>query len=252
MRGSTWWVAVLALAPFAFALTPARGGDGAPASRGVKLELGYDLYLSEGATINDASGHNRHGTLSHGQIVFGKRKNALEFDGRGLVQASDSADPMRLEGQALTVGALCKPATGDGVLASCGDATNGFSLYLREGIPHFAARSAGQLTDISDTEPRNLGQWCHLVGAIDDQGELWLLVDGWPVAHAPGALLAATPAEPFCVGADTGAVVGLYQAPAFWNGQIEDIRLYRGYLSLDNHREELKDWGDAPGCGCRD
>jgi hypothetical protein len=145
---------------------------GSDSGGGVKIALHYDLFVSEGSHLSDASGNNHDGTLTGGEIVLGKRKNAIKFDGKGAVLAADSADPLRPESRALTVGALCHPATPDGVVVSMGDKVNGFSLYLKDGVPHFAVRSAGKLTDVADTDPVTLNQWVHLIGAVDARGEV--------------------------------------------------------------------------------
>ncbi len=244
-----------ALVAFVLSHSLAAAADGerrgrSAAREGVKMALHYDLFLSEGAHISDASGNNRDGVLKNGEIVLGKRKNAIKFDGKGLVLATDSADPLQLESRALTVGALCNPAAPDGVVVSMGDNVNGFSLYLKGGVPHFAVRSAGKLTEVADIDPVTLNQWVHLIGAVDARGEVWLIVNTWPVAHAKGKQLAKTPTEPFCVGADSGSPVGTYETPLHWQGLVEDIRLYWGFMDRETDGDTMKDWGDMPGCGC--
>ncbi len=59
------------------------------------------------------------------------------------------------------------------------------------------------------------------------------------------------PAEPFCVGADTGSPVGEYAPAMHWQGLLEDVRLYWGFMDRNENREQLQDWADLPGCGCR-
>jgi hypothetical protein len=214
------------------------------------MAVHYDLIISEGSQLSDASGKHRDGTLTGGEIVLGKRKNAIRFDGKGAVLAADSADPLRPEGRALTVGALCNPAAPDGVVVSMGDNENGFSLYLKDGVPHFAVRSAGELIDVADTEAVSLNQWAHFIGGIDAQGEVWLLVNTWPVNHVKGQQLAKAPAEPFCVGADLGGRVAAYETPMHWRGLIEDVRLYWGFIDREADGAAISDWADRPGCGC--
>jgi hypothetical protein len=47
-----------------------------------------------------------------------------------------------------------------------GDATEGFSLYRQEGVPHFAVRAKGVLSRGVATEPTDLDRWVHIAGVI--------------------------------------------------------------------------------------
>jgi hypothetical protein len=125
---------------------------------------------------------------------------------------------------------MCKPSAADGVIVSMGDATDGFSLYLRGGVAHFAVRTNGVLHEVSGTRPLDLDQWVHVAGAIGDNGGLSLLVDAWTEGEATGppTFLTGTPAGPFAVGADAGTTVGTYAAALHGQGLVEDVRLYRG------------------------
>ena len=128
---------------------------------------------------------------------------------------------------------------------------DGFSLYLKEGVPHFAVRSHGELASVADDDLVVLEQWVHLLGAVGSDGQLQLLVNGWPVAKAQGKLIAGTPEKPLCIGADFGGPIGDYKGPLNWRGLLEDVRLYWGVMDRNEHRDELGDWADLPGCGCR-
>jgi hypothetical protein len=133
-----------------------------------------------------------------------------------------------------------------------GDATDGFSLYLKDGIPHFAVRTKGQLHEVEDAEPLELDRWVHLAGVIDASGEIALLVNAFPVAKAAGpGRLARMPVGPLLVGAEGESAVGAHPAPARWQGLLEDVRVYEGAVSRDLHRDLLGDWANRPGCGCK-
>jgi Concanavalin A-like lectin/glucanases superfamily len=226
---------------------PAIGPEGGGAEP--QLALLYDFQAVEGAQIPDGSGHGHTGTLEAGEIVFGRNKPAVQFAGKGLVtmnQASGSLDPAS---RALTVGAMCKPGAPDGVIVSMGDAKDGFSLYLQGGVPHFAVRANGVLHEVAAPDTVELDQWVHVAGVIDRKGELALLVDAFPVAQGQGSLVAHTPDEPLSVGADAGSLVGDYRAPLYWQGLIQDVRLYWGAVSREANRNLLSEWGNRPGCG---
>ena len=192
--------------------------------------------------------------VHEGSVVDGKPKPALRLAGAGVVTTEALGRDVDLAGRAITVGAMCKPSASDGVIVSMGDATDGFSLYLQGGVPHFAVRTNGALHEVSGTRPLDLDQWAHVAGVIGDKGGLSLLVNAWTEGDAaePPSFLTRTPAGPFAVGADAGAPVGPYPAALHWQGLVEDVRLYRGAISRQAHRDLLGDWADRPGCGCHD
>ncbi len=214
-------------------LSPALAGEAAEPP----LVLQYDFFEVQGGRVVDGSGHGHAGALTASAIVSGKRKPAVQLAGTGMITA-DALGGGELTGP-MTVGAMCKPEAGDGVVASMGDASEGFSLYLKDGIPHFAVRSHGQLHEVADTDAVEIGQWVHLAGVIGRDGSLALLVNAFPAAtSAAQAFLGRSPVGPFVVG-------------EHWQGLIEDVRVYGGAVSREAHRDLLGDWANRPGCGCR-
>jgi len=198
--------------------------------------------------VSDASGKNHSGTIHHGEIVYGRNKNAVQLDGDGWITMANVPASLNLKSQPFTVGAFCQPMAADGVLVTMGDKTNGFSLYLRNGVPHFVVRSNGELMQVAADEPVIMNQWIHLAGAVDNQGKLWLIVNMWPTAETSGKLIAESPSKPFCVGADIDSPVGDYSTPMRWKGLIQDIRLYRGFMDRNEYREQWQDWSARPNC----
>jgi hypothetical protein len=216
-----------------------------------ELALQYDFQGVEGTLVPDGSGHGHIGTLQAGEIVFGQRKLAVQFAGEGLLTTPDVSADLDFTSRSLTVGAMCKPSAPDGVIVAMGDAEDGFSLYLQGGLPHFAVRTKRALHQVVAAKAVVLDQWVHVAGVIGAKGELTLLVDTWPVVESRGSLLGRASAEPLTVGADTGAFVGEYTTPMYWQGLLQDVRLYRGALSREAHRDLLAEWAVRPGCGTR-
>jgi hypothetical protein len=216
-----------------------------------ELVLHYDFYGVDGEHVSDASGKKHGGKLIGGEIIPGRRKPAIAFDGQGSITVTENMETLDVASRTLSVGARCKPASADGVIVSVGDKTNGFSLYLKNGIPHFAVRADGALTTAAGSEPVVMDQWVHLFGAIDAKGNVLLVSNGWPTATTKGTPIAGAPVEPLCVGADSGAPVGDYASPLHWHGLIENVRLYWGVIDRTKDRDELGEWADLPGCGCR-
>jgi len=216
-----------------------------------ELLLHYDFYLVEGERVPDASGKKHDGRLTGGQIVSGRRRPALVLEGQGVITADASAQPLDLAGRTLSIGARCRPTSADGVIVAVGDDRNGMSLYIKNAIPHFAVRSAGKLVTVAGPDPVGMDQWVHLFGAIDRRGNVILVSNGWPIAQAKGSALADAGTEPLSVGADDGVPVGDYRGPLPWHGQLESVRVYWGVITRNGSREDLGDWAELPGCGCK-
>lgn len=215
-----------------------------------QLVLHYDFYGVEDGRVSDASGQKHDGQLVGGEIVPGRRRPAVAFAGAGSITVTEGAETLDFVSRTLSVGARCKPASADGVIISVGDQVNGFSLYLKNGIPHFSVRADGKLTTVAGSEVAGTDRWVHLFGTIDAKGNITLVSNGWPVSTKPGRPLADVPAEPMCVGADYGEPAGEYTGPQHWHGLIESVRLYWGVVDRVSDSEELGDWADLPGCGC--
>jgi hypothetical protein len=237
---------VLACAPAVGFPAPAD----APGAAEPQLALQYDFFDVQDGLVPDGSGHGHRGTIVAGTVVSGKRRPAVRLEGSGSV--TTGSPRFELAGRPMTVGAMCRPAAADGVVASMGDTSDGFSLYVKDGVPHFAVRSQGTLHDVADSEPLELDQWVHLAGVVGTDGELTLLVNAFPVAKAaaPGSP-ARTLSGAFVVGSDGASPAGPCASAMHWQGLLEDVRVYAGALSREQHRDLLGDWANRPGCGCR-
>jgi hypothetical protein len=238
---------------FAFLLLlPASAPAAGPDADGTAPEIVvlYDFYDVGGQKVFDGSGKGHGGTLVSGEVASGRNKPAVRFAGEGVLTMTGPS-ALGLESQPLTVGAMCRPAAPDGVIVAMGDERNGFSLYLQGGVARFAVRAGGVLREVAAPDPLDLDQWAHVAGVLDAKGGLSLLVDTWPVARAEGQLLSGASPEPLAVGADPGSFVGGYASPLHWQGLLQDVRVYRGVVSRDDHRDLLGEWAQRPGCGCR-
>jgi hypothetical protein len=248
MRSTALILALLFVVGFGYPVQAAERHAGK-----AKLEpaLQYDFVIGQGPKISDASGKKHNGLLKNGEIVFGHIKNAVKLDGNGMISIAPLPATLDPALRSLTVGAFCQPASPDGVIVAMGDKTNGFSLYLKEGVPHFVVRANGELFKVAAPEPVIMEQWVHLAGTIDAQGKMSLIVDGWPVAASQGKLIPQKPSGGFSIGADSSSAVGEYTSPLCWHGLLQDARLYWGVADRTEDRDLWGDWANLPGCGCK-
>ncbi len=132
----------------------------------------------------------------------------------------------------ITLGAHAVPR-GDGVLIAQGGGAHGFALYLSDGVPRFAIRSGGGLSEVAAEKAVPLGKPVHLAAVFDDQAQMHLYVDGRRVASADGAMITTQPSVAFHVGRNPSSPVGQYDPPHAFGGELHDIRVYWGVLGED-------------------
>lgn len=137
-----------------------------------------------------------------------------------------------------TVGANCNPASGDGVLIADGGGSEGFSLYLKEGRPHFAIRSGDQLFQVVGDAALELHQPANVVGMLRPDATLRLFVNGKPAGQSHGIPITRRPFDGLSIGKDSGSFVGEYKTPLPFEGKLSDIRVYWG--TLDD--AAIQDW----------
>ena len=138
----------------------------------------------------------------------------------------------------LTVGARCTPTGGDGVLVSQGGRTDGFSLYLKNGHPHFSVQAHTRRYTVRADEPVPMNKSVHIAGMIDEDANLRLFVNGTEVKRKEGFPLTDTPVHPLAIGKDTKDKSGDYNGSMPFQGDLSDIRLYWGVLP----GEKLQQW----------
>jgi hypothetical protein len=202
------------------------------------LLLRYTFARVKKTEVPDDSGNGLAGKLVKGKPVKDDDGPALELEGEGHVSVPRSPKLKVADGP-LVLGAWCHPGDRRGVVAALGGESNGVSLYLKDGVPTFAVRSAGKLTLAKAEQRVPVGRWVHLMGVLDGAGRLRVWVDGKPSGDTvQGALLDKQPADPMSVGADTGSLVGDYKDEQHWTGRLRDLRLYRGVPA----EKDLRKW----------
>jgi arylsulfatase A-like enzyme len=207
------------------------------------LALRFDFEDAERERVRNAAGKGHDGTLRRGEVVdvdagaAGKAKRAVKLAGDGAIEvkADKDLDP---SGRALAVGAWCRPEAAEGVIAALGGGAQGFSLFLKDGVPHFAVRSDGELHLVKGPQALKTGAWVHVAGALTQGGALELRVQGEKVAEAEGGFIAGQPSDGLSAGADTGSRAGDYESALGWRGLLADLRLYWGEVDA----AAMKEW----------
>ena len=203
-----------------------------PANVAIDLVLHYEPTKLDANTIADASGKGHHGKMRNVEVVEGlKGEKAMRFTGKGAVVLQPPPESLDPTYRPLTVGTLVKPEEADGVIVAHGNQAFGYSLYLKDRVPHFAVRLAGQLLDVPAGKPAELDEWTHLAATIDPEGRIALFQWGDEVGRLDGGhFVTQRPRDGFNVGADLGGRVGEYQTPMHFRGLISQVRVYWGAL----------------------
>ena len=211
-----------------------------PANVELEMVLHYEPTALDDNTIADASGKGHHGKRQDVDVVdlaepAGSR--ALKFSGNGAVALRPSPESLDPTYRPLTVGAWCKPESPDGVIVAHGNQVFGYSLYLKDRVPHFAVRLSGLLLEVCGHEPIDLDEWVHLAATIDPEGHLRLFAGAQEAGRLDeGHFVTQPPRDGFNVGADLGGGIGEYDTPLHFRGLIRDVRLYWGVL------DDLQPW----------
>jgi len=130
-------------------------------------------------------------------------------------------------GKAIAVEAWVNAEKPGGVVLASGGANHGYSLYLRNGRPHFAVRANSKLA-VAAGKQRVVGRWVHLAGTLTHERSLRLYVNGKPVASAPApSLITVNPAEGMQIGTDIESLVGDYAQNFNLTGILDEVKVFQ-------------------------
>ena len=194
-----------------------------------------DFAHVQDGTAADLSSQGHRLKVAPDSVRDGRKGRSIIINGAGLTLAGASPDP---SGKPFTAGAWIRADQLDGVILAQGGGSQGFSLYLKAGVPHFAIRSGGKLAVARALRPVAIGQWVHVAGLLQSRGEATLWINGVPAGSEKSGAIAAKPYDGLSVGADTGNAVVSAEAAKPFHGQLEDVRLYWGALD----KETLENW----------
>ncbi len=127
-------------------------------------------------------------------------------------------NPPQIKGHAFSVTISLHHAQPNGVGLAHGGNQFGYALYFRDGVPIFALRRAGVLTELAGSGPVN-GK-VSVTARLDSEA-MTLSIDGKEVARvaSPG-LLQKQPVKGLYIGQDIPDAVGSYETPNALNARV--------------------------------
>ncbi|QGJ70431.1 Mucin-desulfating sulfatase (N-acetylglucosamine-6-sulfatase) [Planctomycetales bacterium 10988] len=175
--------------------------------------------------------------LGKATLEDGRSNQAVRLNGMEL-SPLNSNKRVEVANCPFAVGAWCLPESGSGVIASQGGGSQGYCLYLEEGVPVFTVRVSGSTFEVRGDVTLPLNAWAHVVGAVNAKGRMTIYVAGKPLAKAKAFVLSSQPADGLTIGADSGSKVLVDQSIPTFQGLIDDFQLHVGPLD----REVLQAW----------
>lgn len=206
-----------------------------------RLVAWWKLDDGSGNTAADYSGNNRNGTLT-GDVswVDGITGGALTFDGDGDYVDMGKAPAFDIKNQ-ITVSAWIKVSAFDKdwqTIVTKGDRAWRLQRNWNKSTLEFAC--SGLVVPGSDWGPIygnidvNDGHWHHVAG-VYDQEKIYLYIDGSLDASTTASGAIRVNEEPVYIGENS-------QMPnRFWNGLIDDVRIYNYALSAEEISEITQD-----------
>jgi tetratricopeptide (TPR) repeat protein len=196
-----------------------------------KLLGWWKMDEQSGQTAADSSGNGAAGLLKgNPKWTQGKLGGALEFDGDGDYIEIANESKFDVAGQ-LTIACWIKVNKFDKNFQTIVTKGNqdGWVLHrnVEEGTLGFACAGLSPQTWVLSTTAVNDGQWHHIV-AVYDGSKLRIYTDGKldSSVNATGTITVNN--SPVCIGEN------LAETGRFWNGLIDDLRIYNYALSADD------------------
>jgi len=206
-----------------------------------ELVIWWPLNEVAGGTAADASGHRTHGILRGDPVwVLGIDEGALQLDGRDDYVAVSGVYYGRSDNVGVTAAAWIRTDNENDQIIFSFDRNEYWRLEING-----PAAEAGQvgwdlMTDVGQVDLGSRarvddGQWHHIAGVFD-RGQISIYIDGEMDAttRAGNTFGTGNPRFGFVgVGSEADTFDGMKGPEAYFDGEIDDVRLYTRALSSD-------------------
>ena len=214
------------------------------------LNNGLVAYYPFGGSANDKSGNEIHGTVNGATLTndrFDNTDNAYTFDGVGnYITIDSSSEPLG----AKSISGWFKTSTANGSIWSTSDGGQGVgsTIQIDNDGKLVYQQNKGTADEsiflLVSSESYVDDTWHHFVAAWDgtiDENQATLYIDGHKVSEGT-----ALTSEGTSQGREV--IVGAWSNSTYFNGSIDDIRIYNRVLS----ETEIKQlyWGMGSGSLC--
>jgi len=217
----------------------------------------WDMDEGTGSVLNDNSGNNNHGTLTNGpKWTQGKSGSALQFDGKDdYVSVASNTNLNMGANQDFTIETWIKYSNNPSyhIVAGkyCDIITAGYWLDVQgNNIRLRVSDAGGNYVDTITTAQYNDNKWHHVMAIADRDGLAYIYIDGNQVKSN----------DISSENGDTGTGAFSIGRPydrnyAYFNGQIDELRIYNRALSEAevryhyNHGGPVAHWDMDEGSG---
>jgi chitodextrinase len=207
------------------------------------LVAAYSFDEGSGTTVTDLSGHNLNGTIVGATwTTNGKYGNALSFDGTSSYVDLGNPAALQLTGSMTVeawVNAAANPAD-DGQIVAKSDDGSGWQFKTSPDIGPvtFGMGVSGSPTSRTQrysTTVRSLNTWYYVAGVYDATNQtLSTYVNG---VLDNGVLRGVVPAAQ--INSAVNAYIGRRSGGYYFNGIIDEVRIYNVALNLDQIRADM-------------
>ncbi|MBW2210527.1 MAG: LamG domain-containing protein [Deltaproteobacteria bacterium] len=209
------------------------GGAAGVGGTGGISAVGLVAYYPFNGNANDESGNGNDGTALGGAVLtsdrFGNADAAYSFDGTsGYIQIPDSPDFDFNQPITLTAWIYLNDNTKGGIVGQWGpggESGDAFTLGVKDGKARLTLLVPG-LYELSSVSDLGLEEWLF-VSVVYDGTSLKLFVNGTPDASDNIMVDQVDSTQPVTIGFERI----LSGEPAYLNGTIDDVRIYRIPLS---------------------